>query len=148
MARGVRNITGAVWCHCLSQALWLRLTARSSWSDDVCRHTTMITSRWANYFGDLSSRQIVLAERCHEVYSPFVYSAFVLGQSAILSRIQTHKRFKRTLFIRTRQNQQIFGVIPKSCFRTLAVILVWDFCCLPGLKVNLVLNVHRNHMAY
>ena len=25
---------------------------------------------------------------------------------------QTHKRFKRTLFIRTRQNQQLLGVIP------------------------------------
>ena len=27
------------------------------------------------------------------------------------NKIQTHKRSKRTLFIRTRQNQQIFGVI-------------------------------------
>ena len=27
-------------------------------------------------------------------------------------KIQTHERFKRTLFIRTRQNQQIVGVIP------------------------------------
>jgi len=27
-------------------------------------------------------------------------------------KIQTYKRFKRTLFIRTRQNQQMFGVIP------------------------------------
>ena len=27
-------------------------------------------------------------------------------------KIQTHKRFKRTLFIRTRQNQLIFGEIP------------------------------------
>ena len=71
-------------------------------------------------------------------------------------KIQTHKRFKRTVFIRTRQNQQIFGVIPfvklqkdtwttakrsktmknemesfyvfGSCFSTLAVILVPDFC--------------------
>ena len=28
--------------------------------------------------------------------------------------VQTHKRFKRTLFIRTKHNMYIFGVIPST----------------------------------
>ena len=79
---------------------------------------------------------------------PLLSTQLSFSHKVLLTRIQTGKRFKRTLFIRTRQNQQIFGVIPKPCFRTLAVILVSEFCCLPGLKVNLVVNVHKNHMAY
>ena len=31
---------------------------------------------------------------------------------AFLNKIQTYKIIKRTQFIRTRQNQQIFGLIP------------------------------------
>ena len=32
--------------------------------------------------------------------------------SCVLFKIQTHKRFKRTLFIRTKHSMRIFGVIP------------------------------------
>ena len=34
------------------------------------------------------------------------------GAKAVGPKLRMHKSFKRTLFIRTRQNQQIFGVIP------------------------------------
>ena len=34
------------------------------------------------------------------------------GAKVMGPKLQTHKRFKRTLFIRTRQNQQILGEIP------------------------------------
>ena len=33
------------------------------------------------------------------------------GNKIYLSKIQIHKRFKRTLFIRTKEDMQIFGVI-------------------------------------
>ena len=42
-------------------------------------------------------------------------SVLTLGNKVKLycvSVIQAHERFKRTLFIRTRQNQQIFGLVP------------------------------------
>ena len=43
---------------------------------------------------------------------PFRDDRLALQGQKVVSWIQTHKRFKRTLFIRTRQNQQIFRVIP------------------------------------
>ena len=35
------------------------------------------------------------------------------------SKVQTHKRFKRTLFIRTKYNMQFFGVIPLSSYKAI-----------------------------
>ena len=35
-----------------------------------------------------------------------------ISKSEIWKKIQTHKRFKRTLFPGTRQSQPIFGIIP------------------------------------
>ena len=39
-------------------------------------------------------------------------SAAIMTSDVYVSQIQTYERFERTLFIRPRQNQQIFGVIP------------------------------------
>ena len=59
---------------------------------------------------------IMLADVCHCCYLlMFVWWPFFKTPSLFLSKvnkIQTCERFKRTLFIRTRQNQQLFGVIP------------------------------------
>ena len=41
----------------------------------------------------------------------FTFIYFILF-TACRNNIQTHKRLKRTLFIRTKHNMQIFGVIP------------------------------------
>ena len=45
-----------------------------------------------------------------EVSQYFYFLIFLIhiGSKNNINKIQTHKRFKRTLFIRTRQNQQIY----------------------------------------
>ena len=54
----------------------------------------------------LSVRPIVLYLKSCRCQTSFCMFGLVLSPSDI----QTHKRFKRTLFIRTRQNQQKFGI--------------------------------------
>ena len=43
---------------------------------------------------------------------PFRMALLFSGECWLVDEIQTHKRFKRTLFIRTKHNMQIFRVIP------------------------------------
>ena len=58
-----------------------------------------------------------------------VIMTITISLALITCRIQTHKRFKITLFIRTKHNMLIFGVSP---FIKLAVILVLDFLTAVG----------------
>ena len=52
-----------------------------------------------------------------------------ISLALITGRTQTHKRFKITLFIRTKYNMLIFGVSP---FIKLVVIFVLDFLTAVG----------------
>ena len=63
--------------------------------------------RRSNHTRSLSSKFEVTVANVSDLVTP-AHSTF----SCVLFKIQIHKRFKRTLFIRTKHNMRIFGVIP------------------------------------
>ena len=74
----------------------------------------MFVSNQQTKGGNRRSKDVTPAQQ-QRAESPTVTLAWHANQ---YSEVQTHKRFKRTLFIRTKYNMRIFGVIPLSSYKT------------------------------